>query len=208
MDSKAFAFNSEASYKPGSIYPMDYTQGASDFTEADITIRAIQVDGSSGSFGSPMSFETRFINIFQKYKMPLIKTDDLINTWSSAPMDWWQNQLNFAVWCATTGCDVSAQDHLSADVEPLMWSLYRFHVYFQMWRILAEMSAPLPQDEAWNPTSNPYDRWAYERIANEFGVSPNANWHVQGPQLRPRKGLLLCRGPLHACLRASQRKRL
>ena len=84
MDPKAFAFNSEADYKSGSIYPVDYTLGATDFTEADITIRAIQVDGSSGSFRSPMSFETKFIDIFQKYKTPLVKTDDLVKTWSSS----------------------------------------------------------------------------------------------------------------------------
>ena len=126
-----------------------------------------------------MSFETKFIDIFQKYKTPVFKTDDFVKTWSSALMDWWQNQLNFAVWCATSGCGILAQDHLSA-VEPLMRSMYQFHVYFQMWWILAEMSALLPQDKAWSPTSNPYDRQAYEWIANEFGVSPNANWHIQG----------------------------
>ena len=95
-------------------------------------------------------------------------------------MDWWQNQLNFAVWCATSGCGVLVQDHLQV-AEPLMRSMYRFHVYFQTERILAEMSAPLPQDVAWDPKSNPYDWRAYEWIANEFGVSPNANQHIQGP---------------------------
>ena len=31
------------------------------------------------------------------------------------------------------------------------------------------------------PTNNPYDRRAYERICQEFGVSPHSNWHVKGP---------------------------
>ena len=29
--------------------------------------------------------------------------------------------------------------------------------------------------------ANPFDRWAYEHICNEFGVSPHTDWHVPGP---------------------------
>ena len=53
-------------------------------------------------------------------------------------MQFSQNQINFAAWCATTGCGVLVQDHLAAP-DPLMQSLYYFHVYYQMRRILDEM---------------------------------------------------------------------
>ena len=115
--------------------------------------------------------------------MPLIKTDTLIKTWNSAPMDWWQNQLNFAVWCATLGCDVSVQDHLQAS-EPLMRWVYLFHVYYTTRCILAEIQAPLSQDQAWSPMANPFDRWAYEHICNEFGVTPHTDWDMPGSNHR------------------------
>ena len=184
MNPQAFAFNSKARYKAAdSVYgrgATSHTLSASDFAETDVTVRAIQVDGSSSSWGAPVSFKTKFVSIFDKYKMPLVKTDALVKSWSSAPMDWWQNQLNFAVWCATSGCGMSAQDHLQAS-EPLMRSIYLFHVYYTTRRILTKIQAPLPQDQAWSPMANPYDRGAYERICNEFGVSPHTNWHVPGP---------------------------
>ena len=183
MDPQAFAFNSKARYKAGSVYgrgATSHTLSASDFTEMDITVRAIQVDGESSSWASPVSFETKFVDAFAKYKTPNVNSDTLVKSWSSAPMSWWQQQVNFAVWCATTGCGVSAQDHLQAP-EPLMRSIYRFHVYYQTRRILAEIQAPLSQDQAWSATNNPYDRRAYERICNEFGVSPHTDWHVPGP---------------------------
>ena len=62
-----------------------------------------------------------------------------------------------------------------------MWSLYRFHAYYQIRRILAEIKAPLPSDRTWDATDNQYDGRAYERICNEFGVSPNSDWRVMGP---------------------------
>ena len=42
------------------------------------------------------------------------------------------------------------------------------------------MSVPLPQDRAWDPTKNPYDRCAYERICNNFDIPLDTDWHVRG----------------------------
>ena len=61
-----------------------------------------------------------------------------------------------------------------------MRSLYTFHVYYQIRRILDEIQAPLPQDQPWSAFDNPYDRRAYERICNEFGVSPGTDWRRRG----------------------------
>ena len=46
----------------------------------------------------------------------------------------YQNQLNFAVWCATTGCGVGMKQHLQHS-DPFIRSLYRFHFYYQVFRI-------------------------------------------------------------------------
>ena len=84
------------------------------------------------------------------------------------------NQLNFAVWCATTGCGVDFNNHLKAT--GMIGSLFRFHVYYQTRRILFEMAVALPQDTSWNVFDNNYNRSAYERICKEFYVCINADW--------------------------------
>ena len=94
-------------------------------------------------------------------------------------MQFWQNQLNFAVWCSTSGCGASFNDHINVS-DRFMQSLYRFHVYYTIRRILKEMQVPLPQDEGtWDAFDNPYDRTVYEEICGEFGVSPHTNWRVK-----------------------------
>jgi len=91
-------------------------------------------------------------------------------------MDFWQTQLNFATWCATTGCGISVHDHLNGryDFAPqsalLSKSIFRCHVYYQTRRILHQIRATLPTDETWNAFNNAYDHTAYQTISNEFGV--------------------------------------
>ena len=63
----------------------------------------------------------------------------------------------------------------------LLQSVYRFHVYYQIRRILVEIQTPLPQDQAWDAVNNPYDRRGYERICHEFGVPQHSDWKVGGP---------------------------
>ena len=72
------------------------------------------------------------------------------------------------------------EDHLTPD-DSLLQSVYRFHVYNQIRRILEEIQAPLPYDETWNAIRDSYDRKGYEKICDEFGVSPNSDWKVSGP---------------------------
>jgi hypothetical protein len=45
-------------------------------------------------------------------------------------MKYWQNQLNFVVWCASAGCGVSWEDHLNRPSLALILGMFRFHVYF------------------------------------------------------------------------------
>ena len=56
-----------------------------------------------------------------------------------------QKQLNFALWCATTGCSVDFNNYLQAT--GLIGAVFRFHVYYQTRRLLKEMSIVLPQDK-------------------------------------------------------------
>ena len=55
------------------------------------------------------SFDVR---IWQSYKIPLVKEAETYKSWINNQMQFWQNQLNFAIWCATSGRGVSKLDHL------------------------------------------------------------------------------------------------
>jgi len=164
MAEQAFTFNKDAHYPgAGGVYKKKEGIGVS-LTEA-----TIQVSGGTAGFLA------KFPNVFTKYKLPYMSNNTIVDKWHSTPMQFWQNQLNFAVWCATTGCGVSKEDHMASH-DPQIRALFCFHVYFQVRRILAELQCPLPQDNAWSAFQNAFDRRAYERICAEFGVSPHTDW--------------------------------
>jgi hypothetical protein len=82
------------------------------------------------------SFKVSFPNLFQKYQNPPLHTNGPWNTWIHSSFYWWQCQLNFAVWCASTGCGVSYNDHLKSEGASLISSVYLFHFYYCISRIL------------------------------------------------------------------------
>ena len=114
--------------------------------------------------------------------------------WLAGPnMRYWPQQLNFAVWCATTGCGVSLRllleekmggidvtDHelkLPPQIRAILW----FHVYFTIRRILFQMggiqsSIALPGDPPFNEKDNRYDIPSYKRICKEFNVSTDSDF--------------------------------
>ena len=114
--------------------------------------------------------------------------------WLAGPnMRYWPQQLNFAVWCATTGCGVSlrslleekmggmdATDHelkLPPQIRAILW----FHVYFTIRRILFQMggiqsSIALPGDPPFNEKDNRYDIPFYKRICKEFNISNDSDF--------------------------------
>ena len=116
--------------------------------------------------------------------------------WLAGPnFEYWPQTLNFAFFCATTGCGVSRrivfEDKMRdgkndlTDSElilpPQVRSFFWFHVYFTVRRILFELggpqnSLPLPGDTAFSQTENKYDIPSFERICAEFGISPNADF--------------------------------
>ena len=116
--------------------------------------------------------------------------------WLAGPnFEYFPQQLNFAFFCATTGCGLSRrilfEDKMRdgkndlTDSElilpPQVRSFFWFHVYFTVRRILFELggvqnSLPLPGDTAFNQTENKYDIPSFERICAEFGISPNADF--------------------------------
>ena len=116
--------------------------------------------------------------------------------WLAGPnFEYWPQALNFAFFCATTGCGVSRriliEDKMldgkndltdsELKIPPQVRSFFWFHVYFTVRRILFELggpqnSLPLPGDTAFSQTENKYDIPSFERICAEFGISPNADF--------------------------------
>src|SRR6185436_7344860 len=127
------------------------------------------------------SFRANNLNIFTNYIITFFNTS-LINKWlSGCDMTFYQNQLNFAVWCASSGCGVSYNDHLNSR-ENLLSSVFKFHVYFQTRRILEEMSCPLPGESIFNETNNRIDKLKFQKLCNEFGINENSDFRFKGGQ--------------------------
>ena len=111
-------------------------------------------------------FTTKFRKIFTKIQIKFT-TSKYARKWLGTPhMSFWPQQLNFAVWCATTGCGVSRDILFPSgylnNLSPQLRSFYLFHVYFTVRRILYEMGgiqsiSALPDDPTFNQKNNHYD---------------------------------------------------
>ncbi len=157
--SKSFKYNSKTKYIPGGVF----NKKVVNIIKQSIVITS---DGKS--------FNADFTDLFSKYKLPNIASEEIVQQWNTNWLLFYQNQVNFAIWCATTGCGVDYNNHLNES--PLVSSLFLFHIYYQTRRILFELGIALPQDTSWNAFNNSYDRGAYERICKEFNVDPNIDW--------------------------------
>ena len=129
-------------------------------------------------------FTTKFRKIF-KPPISKITTSKYARPWMKGPnMGFWQQQLNFAVWCATTGCGVSREmlfPNTGLNLSEQVRTFYQFHVYYTTRKILFEMGGiqsknALPDDPAFSEINNPYDVAAYKRICAEFGIAPSTDF--------------------------------
>ena len=161
---------------------------------------------ASGAFRDALVQQEIYVTPSDKFKIKFrdIFTDTVIchrsshesRRWLSGPnFEYWPQQLNFAFFCATTGCGVNQrilfEDKMrdgkndltdsELNLPPQVRSFFWFHVYFTVRRILFELggvqnSLALPGDSAFNQTENKYDIPSFKRICAEFGISPNADF--------------------------------
>ena len=140
-------------------------------------------------------FKIKFRDIFSD-TMITHRSSHESRRWLAGPnFEYYPQQLNFAFYCATTGCGVSQrilfEDKMRdgkndlTDSElilpPQVRNFFWFHVYFTVRRILFELggvqnSLALPGDSAFSQTENKYDIPSFNRICAEFGISPNADF--------------------------------
>ena len=83
--------------------------------------------------------------------------DKLWTNWNKAPLRLWQTQLNFAVWCTSSPCGVSSE-HLNYAKHPMVRTVYRFHVYYHLRRVLKRLQVLLPHKASFNTADNPYTK--------------------------------------------------
>ena len=159
-----------------------------------------------GAFRDALVQQEIYVTPGDKFKIKFrdIFTDTVIThrssheskRWLAGPnFEYWPQQLNFAFFCATTGCGVSQrilfEDKMrdgkndltdsELNLPPQVRSFFWFHVYFTVRRILFELGGVqnylvLPGDSAFNQTENKYDIPSFKRICAEFGISPNADF--------------------------------
>ena len=146
-------------------------------TAKDLYIQNITVAEHDG--GHSDSFQVKFPNVFMNYPLGAVRAEDQkFKDWDHYKFNIWQSQLNFAVFCASSACGVSVE-HLNAK-EPMIRSIYRFHVYYHIRRILKILEIPLPYENSFNKYNNSYNHEKFIGICSEYGVSNDlTKWRNQ-----------------------------
>ena len=167
---RIYKYNPDVSYKPNEGRYLQQI-GSKDLYIQNITVS--EHDGHSDSF------QVKFPNVFTNYLLGGVRVEDQkFKDWDHYKFTLWQSQLNFAVFCASSACSVSIE-HLNAK-EPMIRSIYRFHVYYHIRRILKILEIPLPYENSFNQFNNPYNHEKYIHICSEYGVSNDlTKWRNQ-----------------------------
>ena len=168
---RIYKYNSDASYKPNEGTYLQL------ITAKDLYIQNVTVAEHDG--GHSDSFQVKFPNVFTNYPLGAVRIEDQkFKDWDHYKFTIWQSQLNFVVFCASSACGVSVE-HLNAK-EPMIRSIYRFHVYYHIRRILKILEIPLPYENSFNQYNNPYNHEKFIGICSEYGVSNNlTKWRNQ-----------------------------
>ena len=150
------------------------------FTAKDLYIQNVTVAENDGHQPTVIdSFQVKFPNVFTNYPLGAVRVEDQkFKDWDHYKFTLWQSQLNFVVFCASSSCGVSVE-HLNAK-EPMIRSIYRFHVYYHIRRILKILEIPLPYENSFNQYNNPYNHEKFIGICSEYGVSNDlTKWRNQ-----------------------------
>ena len=168
---RIYKYNSDASYKPNGGTYLQL------ITAKDLYIQNVTVAEHDG--GHSDSFQVKFPNVFTNYPLGAVRVEDQkFKDWDHYKFTIWQSQLNFAVFCASSACGVSVE-HLNAK-QPMIRSIYRFHVYYHIRRILKILEIPLPYENSFNQYNNPYNHEKFIGICSEYGVSNDlTKWRNQ-----------------------------
>ena len=159
---RIYKYNQDASYKPNGGTYLQL------ITAKDLYIQNITV--AEHDNGHSDSFQAKFPNIFTHYPNGAVRVEDQrFKDWDHYKFTLWQSQLNFAVFCASSACGVSVE--LLNAKKPMIRSIYRFHAYYHIRRILNRLEISLPCENSFNKYNNPYNHEKFKKICVKYGVS-------------------------------------
>ena len=129
--------------------------------------------------GHSDSFQVQFPNVFMNYPLCAMRVEDRrFVDWDHYKFTLWQTQSNSVVFCASSTCGVSVE-HMNAK-KPMIRSIYRFHVYCHIRRILKILEIPLPYENSFNQYNNSYNHEMFIKVCGEYGVSNDlTKWRNQ-----------------------------
>ena len=79
---------------------------------------------------------------------------------------------NSVEFCSVVASGVSSV-HLNYKKHPMIRTVYRFHVYYQVRRILKRLQTPLLHETSFNTADNPYTSSEFLKICEDYGVPNN-----------------------------------
>ena len=163
---RIYKYNPEITYKPNQGRYLQL------ISAKDLYIQNITVSEHD-------SFQIKFPNVFTNYPLGAVRVEDQrFIDWDHYKFTLWQTQLNFMVFCASSACGVSVK-HMNAK-KPMIKSIYRFHVYYHIRRILKIIEIPLPYENSLNQYNNPCNHEKFIKICGEYGVSNDlTKWRNQ-----------------------------
>ena len=121
------------------------------------------------------SFKVNFTNIIPE--LLSLKTREDCLRLTRKPLAFYQNQFNMAIWFATTGCGISVNDHLKSEHQ-MIRSLYYFHVYYQVSKILKTLEIPIPGESAFKENNNNMNVRKYRNLLSRFGLKDEYDFSV------------------------------
>ena len=167
---RIYKYNPNVSYNPNGGRYLQI------MSAKDLYIQNITVAEHNGHSDS---FQVKFPNVFTNYPLGAVRVEDqMFKDWDHYKFTIWQSQLNFVVFCASSACGVSVE-HLNSK-EPMIRSIYRFHVYYHVRRILKILEIPLPYENSFNQYNNLYNNEKLIGICSEYGVGKDlTKWRNQ-----------------------------
>ena len=132
-------------YNPNNTYKPNQGRYLQLISAKDLYIQSITVSEHD-------SFQVKFPDVFTHYPLGAVRLEDQrFIDWDHYKFTFWETQLNFAVFCASSACSVSVE-HLNAK-KLMIKSIYRFHIR----RILKILEIPLPYENSFNQYNNLYN---------------------------------------------------
>ena len=119
-------------------------------------------------------FSEYSVRIGDKISLPYNRLLRLEDTGAKTLKDYfmyYRSQINFALFSSTTALGISYLHTTKGD--NLIKSIYRFHIYYQMRRILHKLDCIIPGEYGFSKYNNNYNENSCYKLCDDYGVNRN-----------------------------------